>query len=514
MNPDVIIFTDVAVHGFGRYAGTYRIASELRSHGYIVQVVDFFTEYTTNELKEIIRKFVGRNTLWIGLSNTFLASDIVEDSPTKWWNNPDWKPGTYDPHSKQMQQLARHVGRDDWPELVQLARMLNSNIKIAVGGVKTVSHSIDEEWRKKGFFDYRMVGQGESSALRLTIMLENNRNPPQSILTLPYNDFPLSTIKYTDTDLVFPNESLPMEIARGCVFKCAYCAFDLNGKKLWEFNRQPKLVREDLQEAHDKYGSTSFMFCDDTYNDSVDKVKRFHKEFQKLSYDMTWSSYARLDLIISHWDTAELLYESGARSIFFGVETLNHESGKKIGKGMDPEKIKDGMYRLREKWPDVLVAWGMIIGLPGEDEDTLRKNFEWFLRDDCPVDIVACWPLVIPTDNPYGEDNDHNSKMGNNPMYYGYEIQKDGSWKNEHMDLKHASSLANEYREKFRIKKERKGTMWPRSELFPTQNLMRVKNVGFTYEEMRQGDERINYNEIQRRRLVMKEQYREKLMRL
>ncbi len=49
MNPDVIIFTDVAVHGFGRYAGTYRIASELRSHGYIVQVVDFFTEYTTND---------------------------------------------------------------------------------------------------------------------------------------------------------------------------------------------------------------------------------------------------------------------------------------------------------------------------------------------------------------------------------------------------------------------------------------------------------------------------------
>ena len=82
------------------------------------------------------------------------------------------------------------------------------------------------------------------------------------------------------------------------------------------------------------------------------------------------------------------------------------------------------------------------------------------------------------------------------------------------MDLKHASSLANEYREKFRIKKERKGTMWPRSELFPTQNLMRVKNVGFTYEEMRQGDERINYDEIQKRRGVMKEQYREKLMRL
>jgi hypothetical protein len=397
---------------------------------------------------------------------------------------------------------------------------LNSDIKIAIGGVRGVSYDIDEQWRKRGYFDYRIMGQGETSTLKLTLMLENNRPPPQKILTLPYNDFTTSMIKYIDSDLVFPNETLPMEIARGCVFKCAYCAWDLNGKKLWEFNRQPKLIREDLQEAYDRYGSTSFMFSDDTYNDSPDKVKRFHKEFQKLNFDLTWSSYARLDLIISHWDTAKLLYESGARSVFFGVETLNHVSGKRIGKGMDPEKIKDGMYRLKEEWPDVLVTWGMIIGLPEEDEDTLRKNFEWFLKDDCPVDAVAFWPLVIAIDNPYGEDNSDDSKihldskMGDNPMYYGYDIKEDGSWKNKHMDSKRAAKLANEFRERFKRKKDQTGTMWPQFEVFPGHTQMRVRNVGFSYQQMIEGDEKINYNEIQKRRGIMKEQYRERLMRL
>ena len=56
--------------------------------------------------------------------------------------------------------------------------------------------------------------------------------------------------------------------------------------------------------------------------------------------------------------------------------------------------------------------------------------------------------------------------------------------------------------------------MWPQFEVFPGHTQMRVRNVGFSYQQMIEGDERINYNEIQKRRDIMKEQYRERLMRL
>ena len=81
-NPDVLLFTEVCSPGFGRYAGTYRIASELRDYGFVVQVVEYFTKWSTEELKTILRKFVGKNTLWVGVSSTFL-------SPTKIWNRVD-----------------------------------------------------------------------------------------------------------------------------------------------------------------------------------------------------------------------------------------------------------------------------------------------------------------------------------------------------------------------------------------------------------------------------------------
>ena len=65
---DVVLFTDVSSPGFGRYAGTYRIATELRDHGFDVQVIEYFTRWTTDELKKIITRFVSRDTLLIGIS--------------------------------------------------------------------------------------------------------------------------------------------------------------------------------------------------------------------------------------------------------------------------------------------------------------------------------------------------------------------------------------------------------------------------------------------------------------
>ena len=184
------------------------------------------------------------------------------------------------------------------------------------------------------------------------------------ILSEPYKDYTNSRIKYEDNDIIHPGEHLPLEISRGCVFKCDFCHWSINEKKLWELNRKPESVREDIEEIYQRFGSTGFMFCDDTYNDSLEKVKKFHTEFIKLNHKIEFSTYARLDLIISKWETVKLLYESGLRSVFFGVESLNYESAKSIGKGMKSEKIKDGLYRLREECPDLNITLGMIIGLP------------------------------------------------------------------------------------------------------------------------------------------------------
>ena len=484
-NPHVVIFTDVNTQGFGRNAGPYKIASELRQHGFIVQVIEYFTRWTTRDLKVIIKKFVTQDTLWVGISTTFLASTMIEQRPFKY---RELKMIT-----AQAQSYHTVLGRTDWPEIADFIRTINENCKLVIGGCFVGCFSRDSP---DPYIDHIISGEGESSAISLSLGLQKNKTFSKFLLE-PYNDFSKSVLKYEDNDLIFKKEHLPIEIARGCIFKCAFCAFSLNGKKLWEFNRKPNLVIEDIKDNYEKFGSTGFMFCDDTYNDSPEKVIRFHQEFQKLNYKIEFSGYARLDLIISRWETARLLYESGLRSVFFGIESFNHASAKSIGKGMQTEKIKEGLYRLKEECPDLIISIGMILGLPYDTEETLLKNHEWFLRKDCPVDCITYAPLYIEVNSPL---NTYSSKFSENSEKYGYKMDGDKWVRNDGVTLGDMITLWKQLDHFHR----------PYRGHFTFFN--RLQNIGYTREDM--NNNTITVSGIQHRENLLFEKYKQRLASL
>ena len=128
--------------GVGRSAGTYRIAPELREEGYTVQVIVYLTKWTTAELLHIVRKFVTRQCLWIGVSTTFLSPD------------------THRKRADVMSIPESITGRDDWPEIVNTIREINPRCIVAAGGAKAnmISHTAKT-------FDGIMIGQGATSAV-------------------------------------------------------------------------------------------------------------------------------------------------------------------------------------------------------------------------------------------------------------------------------------------------------------------------------------------------------------
>ena len=110
----VIIFTDSnGALGFGRYAGPYRIATEIRNAGFTCQVVDFFAELSQNQLLKIFDKYVKKETLWIGFSTTLIApeinSEIIKEKILSGdYNNSfmieNWKTGIWPRSKKNMQE--------------------------------------------------------------------------------------------------------------------------------------------------------------------------------------------------------------------------------------------------------------------------------------------------------------------------------------------------------------------------------------------------------------------------
>ena len=65
---DVVLLSDVYAEGWIRGAGAYKLATELRSAGYSVQVIDFASRLTQHEVHKLFEKFITKETKILGLS--------------------------------------------------------------------------------------------------------------------------------------------------------------------------------------------------------------------------------------------------------------------------------------------------------------------------------------------------------------------------------------------------------------------------------------------------------------
>ena len=215
---DTIIFTDVIdTVTVYKAIGAYKIANTLRQHGYTCLVVDHLHSLSLDEAKQIITKYLNRESLFVGFSTTF-ASDKIES------------------------------------ELITHIKSINNNCKIVLGGTKATSSISNKN------IDYSIISYGEKSIVNLANHLRNNSHLETYKNIFGVNiidgrkdteyDFVNSKFHWTDTD-VGGVKVLPIEISRGCIFKCKFCSYPLNGKQNLDFIRHSDNLYEELHGAVD-----------------------------------------------------------------------------------------------------------------------------------------------------------------------------------------------------------------------------------------------------------------------
>lgn len=438
---NIVIFSDVnGVLGFGRYAGAYKVATELRLAGYSTQVIEFLADINLKDIEDISAKYIDRETLFIGFSTTLLIKKTRIASISRL-------------DRSEQNRYSGHLPQDEdfVIEMFSILKRRNPKVKIVIGGGRSSFTNLPG-------VDYWVWGLADSSAVALANHLKNGslliKRPGRtgeviSFRDYPYKDFNKSKIIWEPNDDLFVGEHLPIEIDRGCIFKCAFCAHPLHKKK-GQYVKSPQVLKDELLYNYNHFGTTGYMFCDDTYNDSLEKVLTLYRMFNQLPFKIEWSGYARVDVIHSAPEQRDLLLESGLKAVLIGLETFHPGAAKEIGKGLHPDKLKEALYYLRETWKGKVVTTGsFIVGLPGEPEDSIWETVEWLQRDDCPLDDAIFSPLNIraPNDDPDAP----LSKIALNPGNYGYTItgpklgtgvSTDGpQWKNEYMDKAHAEKL-------------------------------------------------------------------------
>lgn len=361
-----------------RALGAYRIATALRHQGYEADVLDFSVVWSPREMLEYIDK--GPKPTWFGFSTTFTGPKLGGRA------------------ASEMSDVNDRLTRWDTQWDRKFFNELKSRAPVLIGGARST--------RLKFFYDadYIVTGYADEAVISITdyitgknnnlIATEEEVKPISSYYTESYKtkvincqtDYPVHTVEnikteFTDNDFIQPGEVLPIEISRGCIFKCAFCAFPLNGKTKNDYVRAEDQLIADITRYQEKYQSYNYLLMDDTFNDTVEKMEMMARVQKAVPEPFNFWAYGRLDLLASKTEMIDLIGPSGWKYFSFGVETFNKSAGAKVGKGGNMDKQKQALATIKERYPESWFLLEMIVGLPGDTEATILESLNWLLEN-------------------------------------------------------------------------------------------------------------------------------------
>ena len=190
--------------------GAYRVATELRKHGYTVKTLDYFGSWIADPkvFFELLDLVVGANTLFIGFSGVFFTPNKTPGSEIirRWQDYEDMGELTAWPlPNDQMQAIFDQI-RDRWPWLKLVYGGTNSDIKI-----RQLTSSMD--YVVRGLADISAIELANHLSGRGTVkyMPSGSRARIIDYDTKATNfDFRHSMVQYTQSDHIVPGEVLTL----------------------------------------------------------------------------------------------------------------------------------------------------------------------------------------------------------------------------------------------------------------------------------------------------------------
>ncbi len=449
-----------------RSLGPYRIASALEDAGYSTFVLDFIIHLSIDEIKKVLDKHLTEETLWVGFSSTFFWADnslfTGDQRERMYWTN-----------------------LNDVEKLFEYIRN-KSSAKIIYGGGKAPFSLFDDR------IDYYVLGHSDTSIIELTNHIKDNSYSLVSTKHQSGNSYVINSNDYTEPKLdkittywwkdsfnILPNEGLPIELARGCIFKCKFCSYPLLGKKKGTYLRDSSKIKDEMIMMWEKYGTTSYYFTDDTFNDDNDKIEDLHKVFCTLPFKPKFSAYLRVDLINKFPHQADLLAEMGLIGTYFGLETLQADSARAIGKGLSPNKVKDRLYWLSDKWKNkVNIGAGFILGLPYDTHLYFNELLDWCMEKDNPLQNISFYPLYLfhRTGESAERLKEYSSEFSLHPEIYGYTFDNNNmewSLPSQNLSFKECEVIATRFN----------GIIQPRNKISEFQMITNL-NVGVEVQDL------------------------------
>lgn len=199
--------------------------------------------------------------------------------------------------------------------------------------------------------------------------------------------------------------------SRGCPFNCSFCARISKSCKI----QSPERTVREIIDVYLKYGFKAFMIFDDVFTISKKRVRKITELLDK--EDFIFRCFSRANMLDK--EMCELLKELNVKEVGIGIESGSQKVLDKNMKGTTIENNTIAVKNLQDV--DIRAKVFLIVGLPGEDEQSIVDTERWILEtkpNDIDISIFQPLPGSDIFGNPkkYGIKFNYNSK---NQWYKG-----------------------------------------------------------------------------------------------
>ncbi|HQO38990.1 MAG TPA: B12-binding domain-containing radical SAM protein [Spirochaetota bacterium] len=238
--------------------------------------------------------------------------------------------------------------------------------------------------------DYFITGEGEwffSMLLdsRHIPVIDVNKNrvavqPDDALVDVSTLCEPLTSRRLDSNN----DSSVFIELTRGCPYRCSYCYYSRNYRKVREisFDLLIRSIKSTINYKEIYILSPTF----DRSSDFTDKLKLL----KGLNHSVNLHTEIRTDRIDA--STAKLMYDAGFRSLEVGLQSMNKRALGLINRDSNTEKELAGMRHLKDAGIELQI--GIIPGLPGDSPENFMKTVDTLINNGLG-DYIELYPLMI-----------------------------------------------------------------------------------------------------------------------
>ncbi|MBI3725343.1 radical SAM protein, partial [bacterium] len=186
------------------------------------------------------------------------------------------------------------------------------------------------------------------------------------------------------------DRAISVETLRGCPFKCSFCYYY---KQFAKVNAFPKGWLQAHFDYAREHGVRELFFLDPTLNARA-RFSEFLDEVVRANEDGELELHAELVADMVDEKIADKLARANVKGVECGLQSANPKALAAVNRVADFARFERGVSLMGAR--GIVVKTDLIIGLPEDDEASVRRSIEWVRERKLDASIQVFHLMVLP----------------------------------------------------------------------------------------------------------------------